>query len=182
MNNTKFMIQIKYWFEPSGDGGHTKFEINLGPFETKAQMNAEMHRTRDFFSKRYRWNFTNHKQMSKFKFRLHVKWSNYPQYHYDIIGWKKIRSNNRRFWDTGYKPRSEISADPKGNVCAFWRTIPIITQSESEIIPVTLDDFVKNNYRELTYENGWRHRSHGKIVRDGWTDVNGIDGNRIYDW
>jgi len=130
--NKFFMIQIICWYDTFWDNVSYRREMTFGPFSTKEEMNAEMHRVRDHFSKRFGWVFKNHKQMTPFK-----AWEGYWTNHNDVIGWKKIRSNNRRFWDNPYKGNS---LDPDGHVIGFWRTVPILKQGDSEVQPYTLED------------------------------------------
>ena len=132
-----FMIQIIYWYETFWENFSSKYEMTFGPFSTKEEMNAEMHRVRDYFSKKRGWVFKNYKQMTPFKWLYINKWHSSWEYHDDVIGWKKIRSNNRMYWDNPYKGPSE---NPDGHVIGFWRTFPILKQGDSEVQPYTIED------------------------------------------
>ena len=112
------------------------FKLTFGPFETKPEMNAEMHRLRSLFSIENAWgtdwSFTNQKQVGKFTRQEGWTTSTYQSF----IGWKKIRSNNRQWWDNPYKGRQrDRIKDPKGDVIGFWKTSTILHQGEKEIRP-----------------------------------------------
>lgn len=146
------MIQIIYWFEGFWSNFSAKREIKLGPFSTKEEMNAEMHRARDYFSKKRGWVFKTHKQTTPFKWQFIEKWHSHWESHDDVVGWKKIRSNNRKFWDTPYKLGSK---NPDGFVIGFWRTVPILKHGDSEVRPFTMKD-LKSEERYKMYHPKWK--------------------------
>ncbi|MDA8837870.1 hypothetical protein N9N26_01240 [Candidatus Poseidoniales archaeon] len=155
MNEQKcFMIQIQFWMNCFWDGKYDSFfKLEFGPFETKPEMNAEMHRLRSLFSIENDewgtdWSFTNQKQVGKFTREEGWTTGTYESF----IGWKKIRSNNRQWWDNPY-PKWKRANDPQGKVIGFWKTSTILKQGDGELKPAMVKMRSYGEEEPLTADN-----------------------------
>lgn len=146
-NNEYFLIQVIYWNELY-DKSWEKWEeviVDFGPFKTKQEMNAEMHRIRQLYKSSRDFKFTNQTQLKPHWRQCYGASSDRSQWGMrDIIGWKKIRSHNlRNTYTYGREPCNHRD----GFVVGFWRTIKVLKQTDEEVVePTTVANFKSQRY------------------------------------